>query len=184
MLCVRLPCSNSCPHTVPCDRQIFFAYIGFDAVATSAEEVNNPKKDLPLGILGALGVVTLCYILLSLALVMMVPMSALTESASFAAAFAYVGLPWAQYIVALGERGHHNGAGTWKALEEITAQYRPDRIAMNLPTIWSTFRSLELSIQDKKAYHWYAVKLFAVVAGLFAVSAQGAPMRCLLPPAR
>jgi amino acid transporter len=72
-------------------------------VATSAEEVHNPRRDLPLGILGALSVVTLCYILMSLVLVMMVPLEALSTAGSFAAAFAYVGLPWAQYIVALGE---------------------------------------------------------------------------------
>jgi len=85
------------------------SYIGFDAVATSAEEVKNPKRDLPLGILGALSIVTLCYILMSLALVMMVPISALETGASFAAAFAYVGLPWAQYIVALGEQSLREG---------------------------------------------------------------------------
>lgn len=81
---------------------VFFSYIGFDAVATSAEEVRNPRRDLPLGILGALSVVTLCYILMSLVLVMMVPLEALSTAGSFAAAFSYVGLPWALYIVALG----------------------------------------------------------------------------------
>ncbi|WIA23368.1 hypothetical protein OEZ85_000131 [Tetradesmus obliquus] len=81
---------------------VFFSYIGFDAVATSAEEVKNPKRDLPLGILGALCVVTICYILMSLALVSMVPISALQEAGSFAAAFQYVGMDWARYIVALG----------------------------------------------------------------------------------
>jgi amino acid transporter len=78
------------------------AAAGFDAVATSAEEVKNPKRDLPLGILGALCIVTICYILMSLALVMMVPISALQEAGSFAAAFQYVGMDWARYIVALG----------------------------------------------------------------------------------
>jgi amino acid transporter len=71
-------------------------------VATSAEEVRDPKRDLPVGILGALSVVTLCYILMSLALAMMVPQSALHAGASFAAAFTHVGWPWATYIVALG----------------------------------------------------------------------------------
>eukprot|EP00879_Flechtneria_rotunda_P002193 GHRR01002379.1.p1 GENE.GHRR01002379.1~~GHRR01002379.1.p1 ORF type:complete len:523 (+),score=115.42 GHRR01002379.1:1539-3107(+) len=81
---------------------VFFSYIGFDAVATSAEEVKNPKRDLPLGILGALALVTICYILMSLALVLMVPLEALQTSGSFAAAFTYVGMDWAHYIVALG----------------------------------------------------------------------------------
>lgn len=67
--------------------------------------MRNPWRDLPLGILGALSVVTLCYILMSLVLVLMVPLDALSTSGSFAAAFAYVGMPWAQYIVALGGLG-------------------------------------------------------------------------------
>lgn len=65
-------------------------------------QVRNPKRDLPLGILGALGCVTICYMLMAAALVMMVPMSALDLAAPFAAAFAYVGMDWARYIVALG----------------------------------------------------------------------------------
>eukprot|EP00878_Enallax_costatus_P002770 GHUV01002960.1.p1 GENE.GHUV01002960.1~~GHUV01002960.1.p1 ORF type:complete len:337 (+),score=62.34 GHUV01002960.1:919-1929(+) len=81
---------------------VFFSFIGFDAVATSAEEVKNPKRDLPLGILGALGIVTACYILMSAALVTMVPINAIDGGASFAAAFEYVNLVWAKYIVALG----------------------------------------------------------------------------------
>ncbi|WIA31201.1 hypothetical protein OEZ86_001201 [Tetradesmus obliquus] len=81
---------------------VFFSYIGFDSVACSAEEVRNPKRDLPLGILGALGVVTICYMLMSAVLVMMVPLAALDKGASFAAAFSYVNMDWARYIVALG----------------------------------------------------------------------------------
>jgi hypothetical protein len=65
-------------------------------------QVRNPKRDLPLGILGALGVVTVCYMLMAAVLVMMVPLAALDKGASFAAAFAYVNMDWARYIVALG----------------------------------------------------------------------------------
>ena len=48
---------------------VFYSYIGFDSVACSAEEVRRPSRDLPLGILGALGTVTICYMLMSAALV-------------------------------------------------------------------------------------------------------------------
>jgi APA family basic amino acid/polyamine antiporter len=65
-------------------------------------QVRNPKRDLPLGILGALGVVTICYMLMAAVLVMMVPMAGLDKGASFAAAFSYVNMDWARYIVALG----------------------------------------------------------------------------------
>jgi APA family basic amino acid/polyamine antiporter len=47
---------------------IFFAYIGFDAVSTAAQEAKNPKKDMPIGILGSLGVCTILYILVAIVL--------------------------------------------------------------------------------------------------------------------
>ena len=47
---------------------IFFAYIGFDAVSTAAQEAKNPQKDMPIGILGSLVVCTILYILVSLVL--------------------------------------------------------------------------------------------------------------------
>ena len=52
---------------------IFFAYIGFDAVATAAEETKNPNRDLPIGIIGSLIVCTILYIAVSLALTGIVP---------------------------------------------------------------------------------------------------------------
>ncbi|MEA3201306.1 MAG: basic amino acid/polyamine antiporter, family [Thermoplasmata archaeon] len=52
---------------------IFFAYIGFDAVSTTAEETKRPKRDLPIGILASLGICTALYILASLVLMGMVP---------------------------------------------------------------------------------------------------------------
>eukprot|EP00878_Enallax_costatus_P001204 GHUV01001346.1.p1 GENE.GHUV01001346.1~~GHUV01001346.1.p1 ORF type:complete len:380 (+),score=37.80 GHUV01001346.1:378-1517(+) len=81
---------------------VFYSYIGFDSVACSAEEVRQPSRDLPLGILGALGTVTICYMLMSAALVMMVPVAGLDQGAPFAAAFAANNMQWAHYIVALG----------------------------------------------------------------------------------
>eukprot|EP00775_Hariotina_reticulata_P001934 gene1934-2264_t len=81
---------------------VFFSYIGFDAVANSAEEVRNPSKVLPLGILGALAIVTSCYLLMSAVLVLMVPYDQLDSGAPFAAAFSTVGMNWGRYIVALG----------------------------------------------------------------------------------
>jgi basic amino acid/polyamine antiporter, APA family len=52
---------------------IFFAYIGFDAVSTTAEEARNPKRDLPIGILGSLAICTVLYILASVVLMGMIP---------------------------------------------------------------------------------------------------------------
>jgi len=47
---------------------IFFAYIGFDAVSTAAQEAKNPQRDMPIGILGSLGISTVLYILVAIVL--------------------------------------------------------------------------------------------------------------------
>lgn len=82
---------------------VFFSYIGFDTIATSAEEVRDVSRDLPLGLLGGMAVTTVLYVLMSTVLVMMVPFSEMPEGGmSFADAFRYVGLDWAAYVVGAG----------------------------------------------------------------------------------
>jgi basic amino acid/polyamine antiporter, APA family len=81
---------------------VFFAYIGFDAVSTHAEEARNPSRDVPVGILTSLVVCTALYIAVSAVLTGMVPYSRINIDAPVSDAFAQVGLPWAQMIVALG----------------------------------------------------------------------------------
>ena len=85
---------------------VFFSYIGFDAVATAAEETRDPRRDLPLGILSSVACVTALYTLMATTLVLMVPVADLRgmANASFAAAFNYVGWHWATYIVAVRVR--------------------------------------------------------------------------------
>jgi APA family basic amino acid/polyamine antiporter len=65
---------------------IFFAYIGFDAVSTAAQEARNPQKDMPIGILGSLVVCTILYVLVSLVIVGLVPYTALGVPAPMAVA--------------------------------------------------------------------------------------------------
>jgi APA family basic amino acid/polyamine antiporter len=83
---------------------VFFAFIGFDVVATSAEEVKDPQKTLPRGILGGLALVTVLYILVTLALTGMVPYTELAkaENPSLATAFISVGANWAAQVIAVG----------------------------------------------------------------------------------
>ncbi len=93
---------------------IFFAYIGFDAVSTTSEETKNPKRDLPIGILGSLAICTVLYILASSVLVGLVPWTALdpdlvgaSESEArlaepFGYAFEAQGLGWAATIIRVG----------------------------------------------------------------------------------
>ncbi|GAB6934014.1 amino acid permease [Calditerricola satsumensis] len=70
---------------------VFFAYGGFDAVSSAAEEVKNPKRDLPIGIIGSLAICTLLYIAVSAVLTGMVPYAELNNSAPVAFALQKVG---------------------------------------------------------------------------------------------
>ncbi|WP_422934007.1 amino acid permease [Sinomonas sp. P47F7] len=83
---------------------VFFAFIGFDVVATSAEEVKDPQKTLPRGIFAGLGAVTLLYILVSLALTGMVPYTALAaaDQPTLTTAFEAVGNTDAAKVIAFG----------------------------------------------------------------------------------
>ncbi|XP_074582352.1 cationic amino acid transporter 1-like isoform X3 [Curcuma longa] len=81
---------------------LFFAYIGFDAVSTMAEETKNPAKDIPLGLVGSMVIVTLCYCLMAVALCLMVPYYQIDPDAPFSVAFSAIGMDWAKYIVAFG----------------------------------------------------------------------------------
>jgi basic amino acid/polyamine antiporter, APA family len=82
---------------------VFFAFIGFDAVATAAEEVKNPQKDLPKGIVGSLLLCTVLYIAVSAILTGMVPYLDFRDNAApVAFALAQVGINWGSALVSVG----------------------------------------------------------------------------------
>ena len=81
---------------------IFFAYIGFDAVSTAAEEARNPQRDVPIGILGSLAVCTVLYISVAAVLTGLVPVSQIDIHAPVAEALSLVGFKWGAAIVAIG----------------------------------------------------------------------------------
>ncbi len=81
---------------------IFFAYIGFDAVATAAEEVRDPQRDLPLGILGALLISTVLYLAVACVLTGMVKYNLLDTASPVTTALILRGLPWAAALVSVG----------------------------------------------------------------------------------
>ena len=82
---------------------IFFAYIGFDAVSTAAEECKNPGRDLPRGIIGSLLICTVLYIGAALVLTGMIPFTRLSGVADpLAAALSYVHQDWAAGLLAFG----------------------------------------------------------------------------------
>ncbi len=81
---------------------VFFAYIGFDAISTAAEETKNPQKNLPIGIIASLAVTTILYIAVAIVLTGMIPYTELNVPEPLAKAFSSIGLNWAAGIVAFG----------------------------------------------------------------------------------
>jgi APA family basic amino acid/polyamine antiporter len=81
---------------------VFFAFIGFDIVATAAEETRNPERDLPRGILGSLAICTVLYVAVSLVVVGMQNYTELSADAPLAGAFAAEGLAFFSGVISLG----------------------------------------------------------------------------------
>jgi APA family basic amino acid/polyamine antiporter len=81
---------------------VFFAYIGFDAVSTAAQEARNPQRDMPIGILGSLAVCTLLYVLVSYVLVGIVDFRQLNVPDPIAVGIDATGIDWLQPVVKLG----------------------------------------------------------------------------------
>jgi APA family basic amino acid/polyamine antiporter len=81
---------------------IFFAYIGFDAVSTAAEETKNPKKDVPLGLMLCLGVVIVLYVAVAFVLTGIVPYKQIDVGNALPAALGSIGIRWGGALVATG----------------------------------------------------------------------------------
>jgi basic amino acid/polyamine antiporter, APA family len=83
---------------------VFFAFIGFDVVATTAEEAKDPQRTIPRGVLGGLALVTVLYILVTVVVTGMVSYTELaaSESPSLTTAFVLVGADWAGRIISVG----------------------------------------------------------------------------------
>ncbi|PEJ56818.1 MULTISPECIES: amino acid permease [unclassified Bacillus (in: firmicutes)] len=81
---------------------VVFAYFGFDAISTAAEEVKNPQRNLPIGIISALTICTVLYIVVSLILTGIVPFSQLGVSDPVAFALTFIHQDWAAGFISLG----------------------------------------------------------------------------------
>ncbi|KAI3793684.1 hypothetical protein L1987_36304 [Smallanthus sonchifolius] len=81
---------------------VFFSYIGFDSVASTAEEVKNPQRDLPFGIGAALSICCMLYMLVSAVIVGLVPYYEMDPDTPISSAFASHGIQWAAYIITMG----------------------------------------------------------------------------------
>jgi APA family basic amino acid/polyamine antiporter len=81
---------------------IFFAYIGFDAVSTAAEETKNPKRDMPVAIIASLVVCTVIYIVVAVVLTGLLPWNQLGTAEPLATAFSALGMGWPALIISIG----------------------------------------------------------------------------------
>jgi len=81
---------------------IFFAYIGFDAVSTAAEETKNPQRDLPIAIMGTLIICTILYVCAALVLTGVVPFSSIDTQAPLAHAMRFIGKNWYAGLLSVG----------------------------------------------------------------------------------
>jgi APA family basic amino acid/polyamine antiporter len=81
---------------------VFFAYIGFDAVSTAAQETKNPERDMPIGIMGSLAICTVLYILVCLVVTGLLSYTKLHTAAPVALAISQTPLPWLKVAVSVG----------------------------------------------------------------------------------
>jgi len=81
---------------------VFFAYIGFDAVSTAAQEARNPQRDMPIGILGSLAICTVLYVLVGLVITGIVPFDQLNVPDPIALGVDAIGLGWLSIFIKFG----------------------------------------------------------------------------------
>ncbi|TXG74056.1 hypothetical protein EZV62_002635 [Acer yangbiense] len=80
---------------------VYWSYTGFDMVATMAEETKQPSRDIPIGLIGSMSIITVIYCLMALVLTMMVNYTQIDVNAAYSVAFAQIGMNWAKYLVSV-----------------------------------------------------------------------------------
>ncbi|CAJ1978420.1 unnamed protein product [Sphenostylis stenocarpa] len=80
---------------------VYWSYSGFDMVATMAEETKKPSRDIPIGLVGSMSMITVIYCLMALSLVTMVKYSEIDVDAAYSVAFVQIGMTWAKYLVSV-----------------------------------------------------------------------------------
>jgi len=150
---------------------IFFAYIGFDAVSTTAQEAKNPQRDMPIGMLGSLGICTVLYIVVSLVLTGIVNYQSLNVSAPIAVAVDSLGpsLAWLRTAIKIGAIAGLSSVILVLLLGQPRIFYSMSRDGL-LPGIFST-------VHPKFQTPWFAQILTGAVAmliaGLFPIGLLG-----------
>ncbi|QCD85910.1 cationic amino acid transporter 8, vacuolar [Vigna unguiculata] len=80
---------------------VYWSYSGFDMVATMAEETKKPSRDIPIGLVGSMSMITVIYCLMALSLVSMVKYTEIDPDAAYSVAFVQIGMSWAKYLVSI-----------------------------------------------------------------------------------
>lgn len=80
---------------------VFWSYTGFDMVANMAEEAKKPSRDIPVGLIGSMSLITVVYCLMALALSMMQKYTEIDRDAAYSVAFEAIGMDWAKYLVSI-----------------------------------------------------------------------------------
>ena len=123
---------------------VFFAYIGFDAVSTAAEEAKNPQRDLPVAILGSLGFCLLVYMGVAAVLTGIIPLDQIDIHAPVADALNHIGYPWGAILVAVGALAGITSVLLVMMLGQIRilfAMARDGLLSPRLATIHSEYRT-------------------------------------------
>jgi APA family basic amino acid/polyamine antiporter len=150
---------------------IFFAYIGFDAVSTAAQEAKNPQRDMPIGLLGSLAICTVLYITVSLVLTGIVNYTQLNVSAPIAVAISTLGpsLAWLEYLIKIGAIAGLSSVILVMLLGQPRIFYTMSKDGL-LPPIFS-------AVHPKFRTPWLAQILTGavamVIAGLFPIGLLG-----------
>jgi APA family basic amino acid/polyamine antiporter len=148
---------------------VFFAFIGFDAVSTAAQEAKNPQKDMPLGILGALAICTILYIAVAAVLTGLVPYAQLDVADPIAKGVDVIGVAWFSVLIKIG-------ALTGLTTVILVLLYGQSRIFFTmsqdglLPTLFSTIHP---KYQTPYLSQAMIGALVAIVAALTPISVLG-----------
>ena len=142
---------------------VFFAFIGFDAVSTAAQETKNPQRDMPIGIIGSLAVCTILYVLFSYTLTGIVNYTEMNNAAPVATAIDRTGIVWLQKAIKLAIIAGYTSVILVMLLGQSRVFYSMSRDGL-LPKLFS-------DIHPKYRTPWRSNLLFMVFVSLFAAFA-------------
>jgi APA family basic amino acid/polyamine antiporter len=142
---------------------VFFAFIGFDAVSTAAQETKNPQRDMPIGIIGSLAVCTLLYVLFSYTLTGIVNYTEMNTAAPVAIAIDRTGILWLAKAIKLAIIAGYTSVILVMLLGQSRVFYSMSRDGL-LPKLFS-------DIHPKHRTPWRSNLLFMVAVALFAAFA-------------